>query len=320
MTPFISRLTLALAALLLAAVPAAAISQAAQVEKAAASGNLKRLERLLADDFDPGVLRDGLSPLHWAAWNGQVEAARLLIAHGVEVDVKSSGGLTPLMHAVQRSHDGTVAFLIEAGANESAENVHGQTPLHIAAAESGPEVVRLLVEAGADVHAVDDDWGNTPLHIAARFAAPEVARLMVEAGAEANAANIFNVTPLHFAAKYNDAEMVGFLLDAGADPLARIAVPDDVSDSAALDVVGFMPLDTARSDNPALLETDAGRRLQALTYQGTGCEGVIVQKGDVKLSILAERTLGRASRWKEITKLNGLDGKGYRKGDCLALP
>ena len=31
-------------------------------------------------------------------------------------------------------------------------------------------------------------------------------------------------------------------------------------------------------------------------------------------------TQGKASRWKEIAKLNGLEGKGYRKGDCLALP
>ena len=41
-----------------------------------------------------------------------------------------------------------------------------------------------------------------------------------------------------------------------------------------------MPLDVARKYNAKLLETEAGRRLQALTYEG----------------------------------------KGYKKGDCLALP
>ena len=41
---------------------------------------------------------------------------------------------------------------------------------------------------------------------------------------------------------------------------------------------------------------------------------------DTKLSILAERTLGNASRWKEVAAPNGLDGKGCQVGDCLALP
>ena len=41
---------------------------------------------------------------------------------------------------------------------------------------------------------------------------------------------------------------------------------------------------------------------------------------DTKLSTLVERTLGNASRWKQIVELNDLDGKSQKKGDCLALP
>ena len=47
---------------------------------------------------------------------------------------------------------------------------------------------------------------------------------------------------------------------------------------------------------------------------------MIGEAGDTKLSILAKRAHGDASRWREIMKLNGLEGAGYRLGDCLAPP
>ena len=58
-----------------------------------------------------------------------------------------------------------------------------------------------------------------------------------------------------------------------------------------------MALEFARKHNPALLDTDAGRRLLRLTCEGTGCEGVIVVPGDTRLSIIAERMLGDLSPW-----------------------
>ena len=275
----LTRMTLALAALLLAAAPDAANSQRAPVEEAAAAGHLKRLERLLAEGFDPGALQDGISPLHSAAWNGQVEAARLLLAHGVEVDVNSSGGMTPLMHAAKGNRERMARILIEAGADVNAASANGNTPLHHAAVESGPEMVAFLLVNGANPAQVNEN-GFTALHLWALNGNPD--------------------TLTH-------------LLDAGSDPLLRLNTPGKWSDQA-------LTLDGVRKHNPQVLNTEPGRRLLRLTYEGTGCEGVIVLASDTELSILAERTLGRASRWKEIVELNGLEGKGYKKGDCLALP
>lgn len=55
-------------------------------------------------------------------------------------------------------------------------------------------------------------------------------------------------------------------------------------------------------------------------YRVLGSDGVIVLASDTKLSVLAERTCGKASRCHQIAKLNGLEGKGYKEGDVLALP
>ena len=314
MNPLMRMTLVVAAAMLLVAAPATATAQLAHVEKAAGSGNLKRLERLLGVGFDPGALRNGMSPLHWAAWNGQVEAAQLLIAHGVDVDVNSSGGLTPLMHAVERGQDRMVRLLVEAGADVSAKGDEvGITPLHLAARNDAQEAARVLVGADADVNAKNEN-GQTPLHIAAVESGPEMVALLLDAGADPKQADKKGYTALHVWAVNGDPDTLTLLLDAGSDPLLQLNAPGRWNHKALL-------LDGVRKHNPQVLDTDPGRRLLRLTYDGTGCEGVIVLASDSPLSVLAERTLGQASRWKEIAKHNGLGAdKSYQLGDCLKLP
>ena len=132
--------------------------------------------------------------------------------------------------------------------------------------------------------------------------------------AKVNPGSDLNFTALHFTDGSSvTPDVLARLLEAGADSLARANDPEGPDH-------GFLLLDVVRAKNPALLATDAGRWLERLTCKGTGCEGVIVLAGDTKLSTLAERTLGKASRWKQIAELNDLEGKEYKKGDCLALP
>lgn len=211
----------------------------------------------------------------------------------------------------------TAVAYIESGGDPMVRDKNGMTLLHWAAWTGEEEIARSLISRGVDVDVRSEPGGATPLMQASGGAGLPMVDYFLAEGADVNAANDLNFTALHFVASRSPApdapEVLARLLDAGADPLKK------VNDLEAPDH-GFLPLDGARKHYPALLKTDAGRRLVALTYEGTGCEGVIVQKGDVKLSIIAERTLGRGSRWKEIVELNDLEGKGYRKGDCLALP
>ena len=46
----------------------------------------------------------GMSPLHLAAWAGQVEVARLMVEKGAEVNMRSSTGETPLHLACQHGN------------------------------------------------------------------------------------------------------------------------------------------------------------------------------------------------------------------------
>ena len=127
-------------------------------------------------------------------------------------------------------------------------------------------------------------------------------------------AQLYGSTAGHFLIRLQSSGlMVAFPLDAGPKPPARQYDPGH-SDH------GFMPLNEARMFKRDLLETEPGHRLETLTGESRGCNGVLVEASDTKLSILAERTLGKASRRRKVAKLNGIGSSGYRKGESPVQP
>ncbi|HEX7081780.1 MAG TPA: ankyrin repeat domain-containing protein [Gammaproteobacteria bacterium] len=142
---------------------------------------------------DNAVLTTGATPLLRASKVGDnLEAIRLLLAHGARVDLPNEAGITPLMAAAGMGHsdnptrgrfntedDGIAALrvLLEAGADINARNADGQTALHAAAQKGWTKVVKFLAANGAELD-VKDAAGRTPLDYASgnyrvRRGAPE---------------------------------------------------------------------------------------------------------------------------------------------------
>jgi ankyrin repeat protein len=139
------------------------------VFEAAAFGDLDRLSEVLGEDPSllDAVSGDGFTPLHLAAFFGQTDAVRLLLARGAAVDPAGTGWMTgtPLHAAAAGSHASIVHVLLEAGADPNTRQRHGYTPLHSAAANADVESVEALIAAGADLGATNDD-GDTALALA----------------------------------------------------------------------------------------------------------------------------------------------------------
>jgi len=129
--------------------------------EAATFGDLDRLAVLLADDPDLTGRRsgDGFTALHLAAFFGQDDAVRLLLARGADRDARGTGWMTgtPLNAAASARQATVVALLLEAGADPDAVQRGGWTPLHSAAHNGDARTVELLLSHGADPSAVDDD-------------------------------------------------------------------------------------------------------------------------------------------------------------------
>lgn len=209
---------------------------------------LKKLERIpnpnsLVGGMSKGQRLNRLTPLHWVASRGLVEAARVLLARGAQVDMKPDllcG--PPVEFAIEGNHREMVGLLLEAGAAK-------ETALMAAIAKDQPAMIELILNHGAGVNDVGND-GWTPLGYAARLGSPKAAELLLKQGADVNASGKDadgaddRETPLHHAA-------AGRLLAGGSREASRFlsVVTLLVKAGARIDALnaqGETPLDIAK--------------------------------------------------------------------------
>jgi uncharacterized protein len=127
------------------------------VFEAAAVGRTERLRELL--DADPSLANawaeDGFQPLGLASFFGHVEAARLLVERGAEVNSASRNEMKVMpLHSTAATPDPEARYelaelLLEHGADPNARQQDDYTPL-MAADQHGDERLHdLLLEHGA---------------------------------------------------------------------------------------------------------------------------------------------------------------------------
>lgn len=132
--------------------------------------SLSSLLELGADVAMAGL--EGNSVLHTAATVQDPQYLRLLLAHGVPVNLRNT--------------------------------MTGATPLSVAVLAGREEQLRLLLAAGADT-TLSDRLGDASLHVAAKINAPQLALMLLQAGADGKARNrqgqtfqfYFSLTPAH---------------------------------------------------------------------------------------------------------------------------
>lgn len=156
-----------------------------------------------------------LSALHRAAETGSIGAVQLLLAKGGNPDAVGRDGTTPLMLAAEKGHAEVVSALLEGGANANARDSQGRTALFSAANAGRVQAVETLLSRNADVD-LPDSLGWTPLLTAASDGSAKVVSLLLAAGAAVNTRSRDDLTPLLAAASGGSAACVRQLAEAGA--------------------------------------------------------------------------------------------------------
>lgn len=196
-----------------------------EIEKLIASGKDINVVQSFCDPntafgktMNKSALQSQYSPLHMGVYCNNVDAVRLLVENGADLEVRDHAEATPLHRAVQGASVTIATLLVESGANVDAISKTGRTPLYWASAKeenAAPEIFELLIKAGADL-AFADDIGYTPLHSAVH-STPEIVKLLIKNGADVNAGRGTGETPLHVAMIGGGIEIIKILLDNGAD-------------------------------------------------------------------------------------------------------
>ncbi|HSK80015.1 MAG TPA: ankyrin repeat domain-containing protein [Thermoanaerobaculia bacterium] len=226
--------------------------------EACVQGDVETLRGLLGND--PSLVRagnadrslHGWTGLHAAAARGQVDAVRLLLAHGADPNARDTGDNAYALHfAAGSGRLETVRALLDAGGD-----VHGFGDVHEAdvigwatalrpPGEIAGEVVSLLLERGARHHifsaiAVGDldliqklveenpealdrrmsrfEQEQSPLHFALSRKRYDILDLLIDLGADLEAENKSGKTPLAVAMLRGDREAMSRLHAAGAKP------------------------------------------------------------------------------------------------------
>jgi ankyrin repeat protein len=171
----------------------------------------------------------GLTPLVFAAREGDLESARLLVKAGANINQPTEYGWTPLLTAVNNRNYLLAQFLIEQGADVNLPNKGGWTPLYLATdnrnIEGGDypvpkadldhlQLIELLLQKGANPNLKVKDNTLTRTIFTMQW--------FFEDGA----------TPFVRAAQSSDTALMSLLLKHGADPKVVTAGGDNALTAA----------------------------------------------------------------------------------------
>jgi ankyrin repeat protein len=230
----------------------------------------------------------GFTALHFAAREGDQECARVLLAAGLDVNIR-----TEPARIRGAATDATAVAAFRRGFQKTPGNA-GYTPLLVAAVRGQVELALFLIEHGADPNA--GEAGYTPLHWAATswesgtanpvygFADPmsgipdrqaklRLVKALLAHGANPNARmtsgqpsfaggylDATGATPMVLASSNDDVEMMRILLAAGADPKITTATNTTAIMAATglHHLVGESPVTEAQALESVKFLLDAG--------------------------------------------------------------
>ncbi len=165
----------------------------------------------------------GMTPLQYAARDGRLDTAKVLLAAGADINQVEANDITPLITAITNNHPDVAMFLIQQGADVKKADWYGRTALFTAVetrdmdTDNGPPfensitrppflpLIQLLLDKGADPNARTAEQ----LPIRNQFLRTTGTLEWVD---------FTGMTPFLFAARAGDVDVMKMLLKGGADP------------------------------------------------------------------------------------------------------
>jgi ankyrin repeat protein len=238
-----------------------------------------------------------MTPLLYAARDGRIDSAKLLLTAGAEIEHTDANGITPLLMAITNNHIEMAQFLIDRGANIKAVDWYGRTPLWAAIEARNMDVdsstfengvdrapvfdlIKVILDKGADVNARTKET-------------PPIRRQMLHVTGDLSWVDFTGQTPFLRAALAADLEVMRLLLTRGADP--KIAAFAGTTPLMAAAGVNWVVDQTYDEGQPALLDAvklcvELGMDVNAVNSMGlTAAHGAANRGSDEILKYLVSQ-------------------------------
>ena len=108
---------------------------------------------------------------------GYLDAVKLMVAYGADVNQRDTDGDLPIISIAAMSSAHITKYLIESGADVNSKSEDGTTALMFAVMRDRVPCVQLLLEAGADLSSTNSE-GNSVFDIAETKQNPDILELL----------------------------------------------------------------------------------------------------------------------------------------------
>eukprot|EP00347_Sterkiella_histriomuscorum_P006697 403351781 len=200
---------------------------------------------------------NGNTALHYAAVQGALQLAQLLVSSSASCLVLNKKNMLPLHSCIFSDNLGCWRFILAETEKQKklqflgkqiertidVKTYHGFTPLMIALEEDADNIFQYLIDSEADLKAQDEE-GNTILHRAILLKNQKKAKLVIKRGANIHIRSFAGETPIMMAVRYGLIEVIRSLVGAGSDLHEKNYRGDSLLHLAArtdqADVIGYL--------------------------------------------------------------------------------
>ncbi len=198
-------------------------AQPTDLVQASKRGDTAQVKGLLASGVNVNM-RDsgGRTALHEAAATENVELFKLLIAAGADIRAKDNNGVTPEFIVLHTRNNFALGAAMARFLPQRPSPQDDPWSLTSAISHRQPGVVEMLLKLHVNPNTADAN-GDYLLDLGAQKGDSQIVQFLLSAGATVNQRNKTGSFPIHTAALNGNTEVVKLLLDKGADVNCQVA-------------------------------------------------------------------------------------------------